>query len=70
MPCLPSLTASKVDSRPQAGVGCEPLDALVFLLKDLVAMNQVCQRVESRVPASKVLHNQSARQYSDGYGSK
>jgi hypothetical protein len=61
MPCLPSLTASKMDSPPRVARAGELVGALDFLKKDLVAMNHVCAEAGWKVPASKVLSHPPAR---------
>lgn len=44
--CLPSLTAMKVDGKPNVAVTYAPLDLLNFLKRDFIPMNLMCERAE------------------------
>ena len=42
--CMNSITALKVDDRPQVQVEFEPTELLSFLARDLGHMNAMCER--------------------------
>ena len=44
--CLPSVETMQVDGRTQVAVTCDPLDLIMFLKRDFMPMNLMCERAE------------------------